>query len=331
MRRVRPLGDTLRSRDDGERQVIGVAHGFAIITVIVLVGCVLGRTRVLGENAQLTLSRLTFYVSTPALLFGVLAESDFSTVFSWTLVLAAVSAAATGAIYLLAAKLWLRRPTPDAIIGGLATSYVNSANLGLPIATYVLHDTSVIAPLLLYQIVAYGPLAVTVLDISTSPGRVAGLALARRAVGSSLRNPIVVAAALGLFVALTDLQPPSALLEPVRLIGEMAVPGALLIFGIALMDSPVLRRDSPRVDVALASTLKLLLQPLIVFLLARFAIGESGQQLYADVILATLPTAQTVLVYATHYQRGIVLARDTAFVTTVGAIPAMLLVSALLT
>ena len=57
---------------------------------------------------------------------------------------------------------------------------------------------------------------------------------------------------------------------------------------------------------------------------------ESGHALLAQTVTAALPTAQNVFVYASRYGRGVVLARDTGFVTTVLAIPLIAAVAALL-
>jgi predicted permease len=46
--------------------------------------------------------------------------------------------------------------------------------------------------------------------------------------------------------------------------------------------------------------------------------------------VSALPTAQNVLVYAIQYRQGTALARDAGLVTTVLAIPALLVVAALL-
>ena len=47
--------------------------------------------------------------------------------------------------YLLIVGLWLRQPIPELTIGALSSSYVNSVNLRLPIAIFVLDDASFIA------------------------------------------------------------------------------------------------------------------------------------------------------------------------------------------
>ncbi len=145
----------------------GVVSGFTVIFLVVALGCVLGRTGSLGEHASSVLARLVFFVCTPALLIHSLATSDLSVVFSSTLAIASASALIVGATYALIARLWLHRAIPEVVIGALSSSYVNSVNLGLPIAIFVLDDASFIAPLLLFQIVFYSPIALTALDLLT--------------------------------------------------------------------------------------------------------------------------------------------------------------------
>ncbi|MDQ1550360.1 MAG: malonate transporter, partial [Microbacteriaceae bacterium] len=43
-----------------------------------------------------------------------------------------------------------------------------------------------------------------------------------------------------------------------------------------------------------------------------------------------LPSAQNVFNYAQRYERGVTIARDTVLITTIGAVPVLVLVAALL-
>jgi predicted permease len=70
--------------------------------------------------------------------------------------------------------------------------------------------------------------------------------------------------------------------------------------------------------------------PAIAFLVARFAFGLHGTALFAAVVLAALPTAQNVYNFASRYGRGEVVARDTVLLTTLLAVPALVVVAALL-
>ena len=309
----------------------GVVAGFTVIFVVIAVGYLLGRLGTLGSQGQFVLGRLVFFVATPALLFTTLASSDRSVIFSPTLAVASATAFAVGALYVVVAKIWLNRPLPELTIGALSASYVNSANLGIPIAVFVLGDATFVAPLLLFQIVVYSPIALTILDLTALRGADAEKLSLIDTVTAPFKNPIVLAGAAGLIVALIGWVPPRPLMQPFELIGATSVPGALLAFGLSLYGVRVLEKgSSPRRDVALASTLKIVVQPVLAYLMAHFLLGIDGHQLFAIVVVSTLPTAQNVFIYASRYRRGMVLARDSAFVTTLASIPAIALVTALL-
>ncbi|MBY4226131.1 AEC family transporter [Rhodococcus fascians] len=305
----------------------GVLEGFTVIFVVIALGYLLAHLKVLGEHGQFVLSRLVFFVATPSLLFVTLANSDLSVILSPVLAVAGSTALLVGAIYFVIAKLALKRAVPDATVGALASSYVNAANLGIPIAVFVLGDANFVAPLLLFQIMIYTPIAVTVLDISTKIDEVSLF----KTVTTPFRNPIVLAGAAGLVLSITGFELPEALMQPFQLVGNLSVPGALLAFGLSLYGARVLQKGiSPRRDVALATLFKMALQPLLGYLMARFAFGLDGHDLFAIVVVSALPTAQNVFVFASRYQRGVVLARDTAFVTTLVSIPVIALVTVLL-
>ncbi|TSD45951.1 AEC family transporter [Rhodococcus sp. KBS0724] len=308
----------------------GVIAGFTVIFVVIAIGYLLGRLGTLGSQGQFVLGRLVFFVATPALLFTTLASSDLSVIFSPTLAVASATAFGVGALYVVIAKLWLHRPLPELTIGALSASYVNSANLGIPIAVFVLGDATFVAPLLLFQIVVYSPIALTILDLTALRGDAEKLSLIDT-VTAPFKNPIVLAGAAGLIVALIGWVPPRPLMQPFELIGATSVPGALLAFGLSLYGVRVLEKgSSPRRDVALASTLKIVVQPVLAYLMAHYLLGIDGHELFAIVVVSTLPTAQNVFIYASRYRRGMVLARDSAFVTTLISIPAIALVTALL-
>jgi len=145
-----------------------------------------------------------------------------------------------------------------------------------------------------------------------------------------LRNPILLASALGVLLAVLQVHLPDAVLEPFRLVGGAAVPVVLIAFGMSLHGQRPLAAGSSRRDVVLASTLKLAVMPVVAWLVGHFVFGLEGTPLFAVVVLATLPSAQNVFNYAQRYDRGVILARDTVLVTTVLSLPALLIVAWLL-
>lgn len=309
----------------------GVVSGFGVIVAVVALGWVLARTDVLGAGARLVLNRLVFFVATPALLLDSLSRATLGEVFSSVFAVSALSALGVAVLYVLVARLRLRRPVPDLVVGALSSGYVNSANLGIPIALYVLGDLGFVTPLLLFQVALLQPAAIAMLDRTVrSPGDDAARGGVLASFSQSLRTPLVLSALLGVVVAALPWTPPDRVLEPVHLVGQLSVPGALLVFGMSLYGVRVLDGGG-RAEILLATVLKTAVHPLLAGALGAWVFGMTGHRLLTVVIAASLPTAQNVLVLATRYGRGELLARDTALLTTAGALPVMLLVTALLT
>ena len=324
---VRRVAAECRKRRSAEHNgfVTGVLIGFAIIAAVIAAGYVVGRTRVLGEHAPFVLSRLAFFVLSPCLLFTVLADADVHQLFSSVLVVSAISAVASILLFAAVAVLVCRRSVSDTVIGSLASGYVNANNIGIPVATYVLGDAAFSAPVVLLQLLVLAPVALTILDVQAR-----GRASIRHILLGPLTNPIIIGSLLGVVVAVTDVQIPEAVFEPFRLIGAAAVSVVLLSFGMSLHGQRPLQAGTNRRDVLLATLIKLALMPTIAWLLGRFVFALDDQHLFGVVVLAALPAAQNVFNYAQRYGRAEILARDAVLITTIGSLPVVLVIAALL-
>lgn len=303
----------------------GVLTGFAIIGVVIAVGYVAGRLQIGGPKAGPTIQHLAFFIANPALLFHVLAKADIGVVFSSFVWIALIAAVAMALVYVIVNLIVWHRPVGEATIGALGSGYVNANNIGLPVAVYVLGDAQYVAPLLLLQLIVFAPLALAILDLART-GKVSVKAVLTQPV----RNPMIIASVIGVVIAATGIQLPDAVYAPFELIGGAAVPMMLLAFGMSLSGQRPLRAGSGRSRVFLASVLKAVAMPLVAFLVARFGFGLDGHALFSATALAALPTAQNVFNYAARYDTGQVLARDTILVTTVAAIPVLIVIAATL-
>lgn len=304
----------------------GVVTGFAVIGIVVLIGYAVGRSGVIGERGQFVLGRTAFYVLTPCLLLTVVAEADLHVLVSPVLLAVAIAGVITVLCYTIVARLLWRRPIGEVVIGALSASYVNANNMGLPVAVYILGNPAVVAPVLIYQTMIASPLALTLLELYGGVrSRVRWRLLLQPFV-----NPLIVTSMVGLAISAFQISVPAIVLEPFRLIGVAAVPTVLLSFGMSLHGRRLFAESRARREVALASTLKLAAMPVIAAGLGALVMHLDAAQLYVAVALAALPTAQNVYNYAQRYGNGEPVARDAVLITTVGALPVLLLVSALL-
>jgi malonate transporter and related proteins len=308
--------------------VSGVLGGFAAVAVVIAVGWVVGRSGILGAQAEGVLSRLSYFVATPALLFLTLAGADAGAVLSAGLIGTAGSAVLVAFLYAGLAWWRWRSSAAELTTGGLASSYVNAGNLGIPISAYVLGDASYVAPVLLVQVLVMAPVGLAVLAASRpAEGRPTGR---WRTLTRPVRTPVVIGCVLGLLFAAVDGALPPVLLEPVELLAALAIPAGLLAYGMSLHGAPRPASGDGAGQVWLAVALKTVGQPVLAYVLGRWVAGLGGLELLAVVVTSALPTAQVVFVYASAYDRGTLLARDVILLSTVLSVPVLVLTALLL-
>lgn len=292
--------------------------GFAVVGNAIVVGYIIGRVDLLGPHARHVLSRLTFYVLSPFLLFTVLSQADISTLFSALLPVSTIAAAVIiGAQLLLSRFVW-RRSVADATISALSAGQVNSNNIGIPLSLYLLGSAAYPAPVILMQLLLLTPIALAILDAATT-----GTRSFWRVLGRTARNPIVIGSALGTLVSVSGIDLPTIVIEPAVLVANACVPILLISYGISLHGQRVLADPGRRGEVLVASALKLFAMPAAAWALATL-FGLSAHEVLVVTVLAALPTAQNVFNYAQRHGVGETVARDTIFLTTVGSVPVLL-------
>lgn len=302
----------------------GVLTGFAVVGLAVVVGYVIARIDLLGPHARHVLSRLTFYVLSPFLLFTVLARADVATLFSALLPVSMITAAVIIGVSVLISTLILRRPAGETVISALSAGQVNSNNIGIPISLYMLGNAAYSAPVILFQLLVLMPIALSILDAVTSGSRNIG-----RIVLQTAKNPMLIASALGVVVALTGVDLPPIVFDPLHLIAGACVPVLLMSYGMSLYGQRVLTEPGRRVDVVIGSVLKLLVMPALAWGVATL-FGLPDDQIFIVVVLAALPTAQNVFNFAQRYGVGEILSRDVVFISTLGCLPVLFTVALLL-
>jgi len=303
-----------------------VLTSLGTMAVIVAVGWLLCRLRVLGEGAQIVLARTVFLVATPSLLVATIAESDLHLLLTRTALVTVVSTSIVVTITVVVLRAALRRSAGETTIGALSASYLNAGNLGLPLSVYLLGNPVAVVPTLLFQLLVLAPAGFVVME---SRGGGGGWRSMVTGVGRSMRNPIIVAAITGVVLALLPVTLPAWLLAPFHLVGAAAAPLALLMLGMSLSGPMTSLVRAPLPDLSLAVAMRTVVHPLLAWALGTWW-GLDGPALFGVVAMASLPTAQNVLVYAMRYRVGEPIARDSQLVTTVLAVPLLLVVALLL-
>lgn len=305
--------------------MLNVLEGFSIIAIIIGIGYLISRTGLIPKDTGPLFNRFAFFVALPALMFEVLSKADLAIILSQRLLVAGISFFAVALLYALI--VWgVKKPKMGQLtLGATSSAMINANNMGLPVAIYVVGDAAQVAPILLFQLVIVTPILLVLLDVSTR-GRVRAKDMAMQPV----RNPLILGSFLGILVNALNVPVPQPIVEVTGILGGAGIPLILVSFGMSLAGSKILEDPALRFETILATIGKMLLMPIIVYLLARYAFEMSSYDVFAATMLSCLPTAQNAFNYASRYQTATVLVRDIVLLTTVISLPVMLIASALL-
>ncbi|KAB7476083.1 AEC family transporter [Bifidobacterium bifidum] len=270
--------------------LLNAMEGFCVIGIVIGVGYVAARMRIGGPSAQMVLNRFSFFVSSPCLMFAILSKEPIFEIFHSSIIVAFFSAVLVGALFLMLNKLFFHLGPADATVGALNSLYLNSNNIGLPIATYILGNGALVAPILVMQQAIFTPVGLTVLDVTTK-----GKVSVKEILKQPLHQPLLIGSLGGILVSAINAK-----------IGWFPV----------LHGTKPLKQKGDRPAIFTVAVLKNIVMPIIAFLLSYFVMGFRGATLYACVVLAALPTGQNVYNYAARYNVGLTFARDGILMST---------------
>jgi len=309
-------------------------QGFFTIGVLIAVGWVLARVGVLTVEHRKMMSLLALYVASPALMFVTMVNADLKRVFALSVIGSYGAILGVALIYILATVLVFRHTLAERTIGTLLSCYSNAGNLGIPVAAYALGDITWVVPILLIQMVVLQPVGLGILDWCKA--RDSGVRpSALKLVTLPIRNPLTVGVLLGLVANLVHacvpvFAIPDFVMYPVQMLGNVAVPMMLLAFGISMCLDPKPAKGSETTESWFVIVIKTIVQPFIAYALTSWVLGLDTMTVRAVTVVACLPPAQNIFVFASKYDVRMVFARDTIFRATLVSVITILIAATVL-
>ncbi|HQE20089.1 MAG TPA: AEC family transporter, partial [Aggregatilineales bacterium] len=255
-----------------------------IAPIVVLLGIGFALDRAFHLDIT-TLTRVGFYVFTPAIAFATIVESSLTAADIATV--AGFAAAHMLIMALLAAGLFSLRPFVEKrTVLGFGAVFFNAGNYGFPLMLLAFGEwaVGVIAIVLLVQTILMYTLGLFALI-----GDEEGL---RGSIIRLLKMPVLYAVALGFVLRAFDLELIPALAMPLERLAQAFVPMALITTGAQLSQSDF-RGDVPEVSAIVL--VRLIASPLIAAALA-VALGVPARMAPVLIVGAGLPVAVNVFV-----------------------------------
>ena len=256
---------------------------------VVLTGYLAGRLGFLGSDSATALNRFVFYFALPPALFVYMAQAPIDQIFNWPFVGAFVGGG-LGTLFIAALVAWLglRQDLATLAIAGLTALQANTVYMGLPVllTAYGAHGAlpSIISTLCLTLLFIPGVIAT--LEASQSSGQ-STLRIAAHISGRVLLNPLVLSPLLGVLFAATALPMPKAASNYLNLMAATVGPAALFSLGLSLVERKLTGNLG---EVVWLSTLKVAVNPLLVYVLVTYVFEMEPFWSLTAVILSAMPT-----------------------------------------
>jgi len=259
-------------------------------------GYLLRWLRLVRETTGEGLSDFVFVIALPCLIFRTLAKADIPAVQPWGYWIAYF--AGLGIVWTLASLIASRgfgRKGPELVVSGFAAAQSNTVFVGVPMILKAYGDAGAVPLGLLLAV--HLPVTMTIATL-LAEGRSASVSMMLKRL---FTHPIIIGIILGSAARPIIGWIPEPAWTIVDLLSGAAVPCALISLGIAL------RRYGLKTGLALPailSGLKLILHPLLVYLLATRVFTMPPHWSGVAVLFAACPCGIQAYLFAERYKQG---------------------------
>lgn len=282
---------------------------------LIFIGFACGKLKQIPDTALGWMNFFIVYVSLPALFYRILAQTPLEQLAKMDFVLATTLATFSAfSVSFVIGMVVMRGRIGDSTIAGLAGGYGNIGYMGpglalatlgpqaaVPVALIFCFDT-----LLLFSLVPF-------LMALASPQKKSIASVATEVVKRIVANPLVIATAAGIASAAIHFQPPVALDRLMQFLQNASAPCALFTLGVTVALRPLKKMPW---EVPFLTLVKLVLHPAIIFVLFSLFGPFDQTWVYTGVLMAALPPALNVFVFARQYDTWVEQASSAVLIGT---------------
>ena len=286
------------------------------VFLLILIGYVVGRAGKLGANASIELNRFVVWLALPAQLFNFAANTGWQSLWQPGFITAFFLSCLIVFVLVLLISWVRQQDLAAASFDGLSASYSNTGYMGIPLCALALGQDG-LAPAIISTFIVFVmfALATVLIEIGILSHKKSH-EIVWSVIKSLCSNPLLIAPVAGLAWAGSELTLYDPLAQVIAFLAAAATPCALVSIGLFLMQ----KNTTAPTQAWGISLAKLILQPLIAWVIADPILGLPNLWVRAIVILSALPTGTGPFMLAQYYKAdGSVISR-VVLITTVGSL-----------
>ena len=283
-----------------------------ILFTIVVLGYALCKLGYMGDKFDQKLSSIVIDVTCPALILSSVMGAELP---DRSLILPLLGIGFLTYILLLVFGFWVPRfvakSRDEQGMIGFALMFANVGFIGYPIVSAIFSPKAVFYAALLN-------IPNTFFIFTAGVMLVKGEHNMKSLSAKVLFSPAMIAAFVAALMVAFGVRTPDIIAHPVTMVGNITIPAALMVIGSSMARLPLKEIiGSPKVYVA--SLLRLVVVPLSVYFLFRFC-GVSDVINNINTVIIAMPVASYGTMFCLKYGRNPSLMTEMTFVTTLGSI-----------
>lgn len=292
-------------------EIVGLVVPFF---ALIFSGFAMAKLRPLPLDALGWLNAFIVYWALPALFVTLLARTPFEELTRGSFILGSVGSTFAIFVLMFVGSRLVGGDTPTATMRGLGSAYGNIGYMGPGLALLAFGPAAAtpVALIFCFENVMHFTLAPLLMALAGRE-KASPLQLAGRVARSIALHPFVLATIVGVLIAYSQVELPRFVSVYLDYLARAAAPCALFAMGVTLALRPLRRAPVELVPLA---ALKLVLHPLLVYMVLSAAGDFPPGWIEVATLLAALPTATNVFVIATQYQVWTERASAAVLVTT---------------
>lgn len=303
------------------------------IFALIFAGYICGKTGKLSENASAEINRFVVWLALPAQLFDFTSRQSWQTLFHPGFI-AAFSASAFIVYFIL--LLLRKRKTKnwtEASFFSLSGSYANTGYMGIPLCILAFGQEA-LGPALISTLIVVCVLfsvAIVFIEIGKQSHQ-SPIQITQVVIKSLMTNPLLVAPVVGAILSTANVELYAPFRQFVTYLGAAASPCALVSIGLFLIPKKqqTTKEDEQHLSDSSISSLnqdawtlvivKLIVQPLITWVIAGPILNLPTFWVNSAVLLSALPTGTGPFMLAQYYKADGVLISRVVLLTTLGSV-----------
>ena len=268
------------------------------VFLLIFIGYVAGRSDKLGINASIELNRFVVWLALPAQLFKFAANSGWQKLWQPGFITAFFLSCLIVFILVLMISWARSRDLAAASFNGLSASYSNTGYMGIPLCVLALGQEG-LAPAIISTFIVFVmfALATVLIEIGIQSHKKSH-EIVLSVIQSLCTNPLLIAPVAGLLWASSGFNLYEPISQVISFLAAASTPCALVSIGLFLIQKST-TAPAQAWGISLA---KLILQPLIAWVIAGPILGLSELWISAAVILSALPTGTGPFMLAQYYK-----------------------------